>query len=193
MTWEMKVVGGQELERYAQVPMTIGVATILMPVRVDGGLGGLQLHETPVAEPYVKDYDEGGGPISWPLRFDISTWRIVVAVDHDEILGGAAAFGPAFGHADTVAELWDIRVRADVRRSGVGRALLEHQQQWAQAQGFRWLEAETQNVNVGACRFYQRTGGLLGTIDCFAYAGQAHVEHEVELDWYFPLAKGVVG
>ncbi|MGH2585134.1 MAG: GNAT family N-acetyltransferase [Dehalococcoidia bacterium] len=187
MSGELKAIGAADLARYAQVPMTIRVERILAPTTVDGGLGGLRLQEAAVAKPYVKDYDKDGGPMSWPDRFDMSTWRIVVAVDHDEILGGAAAFGPAFGHADTVAELWDIRVKVEARRSGVGRALLEYQQQWARERGFRWLKAETQNVNVGACRFYQRTGGLLGTIDRFAYAGQAGVEHEVELDWYFPL------
>lgn len=188
-SWHLAVIGVAELSRYATVPMTIRVESILTPVPLLGGLGGLRLEETAVTDLYEKDYDRlDSGPLSWPGRFDLSAWHIVVAVDGDELLGGAAAFGPAFGHQDTVAELWDIRVRPQLQRSGLGRALLEHQKAWARQQGFRWLKAETQNVNVAACRFYQRVGGTLGAINRFAYAGQAGAEQEVELDWLFPLA-----
>jgi GNAT superfamily N-acetyltransferase len=185
----LKVIGAAELDRYASVPMTFRVETILMPVPLLDGLGGLGLEEQALADAYDKDYDRlDGGPLSWPTRFDLSAWHIVVAVAGEELIGGAAVFGPAFGHRDTVAELWDIRVQPHVQRSGVGRALLDHQQRWASEQGFRWLKAETQNVNIGACRFYQRAGGTLGVINRFAYAGEADAEHEVELDWFFPLA-----
>ena len=187
--WGLTVIGAAELDRYATVPMRFRVEAVLMPVPLLDGLGGLRLEEQAMADAYDKDYDRlDGGPLSWPARFDLSAWHIVVAVAGVELIGGAAVFGPAFGHRDTIAELWDIRVQPQRQQSGVGRALLEHQKAWARQEGFRWLKAETQNVNIGACRFYQRAGGTLGAINRFAYAGQAGAEHEVELDWFFPLA-----
>jgi GNAT superfamily N-acetyltransferase len=185
--WRLDVISAADLARYATIPMTIKVEAMLMPVLLHDGLGGLRLDEEPVARPYEKDYDcLDGGPLSWPVRFDLSTWHIIVAVASEELLGGAAAFGPAFGFRDTIAELFDIRVQSHAQRSGVGRALLAHQKQWAYRQGFLWLKAETQNVNVGACRFYQQMGGTLGSINRFAYAGQDGLTNEAELDWFFP-------
>ena len=49
------------------------------------------------------------------------------------------------------------------------------------------LKAETQNVNVAACRFYAAMGCRLGAIHRFAYAGQPHVAGEVMLLWYLDL------
>jgi hypothetical protein len=43
---------------------------------------------------------------------------------------------------------------------------------WAGACVCRRLMIETQNVNVPACRFYQKMGCTLGAIDRFAYHGQ---------------------
>jgi hypothetical protein len=46
--------------------------------------------------------------------------------------------------------------------------------------GSRELKAETQNINVPACRFYARLGCTLRTIDRFAYA---NLPDEVQLLW----------
>jgi GNAT superfamily N-acetyltransferase len=186
MGWSLIAADEHDLARYAQVPMAITVEAALEVEPLDGGLGGLRLIERPVAEPYVKDYDEHGGPATWPDRFGLSGWRIVIAAEGDEVLGGAATL-PAFpGEPPTpIATLWDIRVRADVRRQGIGQALLHDARTWAREHGFRWLRAETQNVNLAACRFYHGLGASLGAVDRFAYAGQPAVEHEIRLDWLF--------
>jgi streptothricin acetyltransferase len=183
----LRVIGSNELEHYADLPVTITVDRQLSVSALRDGLGGLLLQEAPVAPAYQKDYDAQGGPMTWPARFNLVGWHIVVALEGEHLLGGAAAFAPAFGHESVVAELWDIRVRDTARRQGVGHALLDQQRRWARLQGYRWLKAETQNVNVAACRFYQREGAVLGAINCFAYAGQPDVEHEVELDWFLPV------
>lgn len=56
---------------------------------------------------------------------------------------------------------------------------------WAGARGCRWLKIETQNINLPACRFYQKMGCTLGAIDRFAYPGQPD---EVQLLWWKALA-----
>jgi hypothetical protein len=44
----------------------------------------------------------------------------------------------------------------------------------------RRMRAETQDVNVPACRFYAGAGYVLGAVDRFAYAG---LPEEVQLIW----------
>jgi streptothricin acetyltransferase len=49
------------------------------------------------------------------------------------------------------------------------------------------MKIETQNVNVPACRFYQRMGAYLGEIHRHGYAAIPAVAHEVMLNWYLDL------
>ena len=49
------------------------------------------------------------------------------------------------------------------------------------------MKVETQNVNVPACRFYQRMGCRLDEIRRFGYAGVPAVAEEVMLNWYLDL------
>jgi ribosomal protein S18 acetylase RimI-like enzyme len=86
-----------------------------------------------------------------------------------------------------MAALWDIRVHPDWRGQGIGRRLFHAAARWARARGCRLLKIETQNVNVRACRFYQRMGCRLGAIDRYGYA-EPEYAHETVLLWYLDLA-----
>ena len=90
------------------------------------------------------------------------------------------------GRSD-VAVMWDVRVAPDARGRGVGAALFGAAAAWAAARGARLLMAETQNVNVPACRFYARQGCVLGAIDRFAYPS---LPHEARLLWFRDLTPG---
>jgi len=46
------------------------------------------------------------------------------------------------------------------------------------------MKAETQNINVPACRFYAKHGFTLGVVNRFAYQ---EFPDEVELVWYRKL------
>ena len=50
------------------------------------------------------------------------------------------------------------------------------------------MKIETQNVNVPACRFYQRLGCRLGEIHRYGYAAVRAVAGEVMLNWYLDLS-----
>jgi GNAT superfamily N-acetyltransferase len=84
-----------------------------------------------------------------------------------------------------LAVLWDIRVCPEYR--GAGIPLFRYAAEWSRKRGCTQLKIETQNVNVPACRFYQRMGAYLGEIHRFGYAGIPSVSHEVMLNWYFDL------
>jgi GNAT superfamily N-acetyltransferase len=180
------------LSEHAAIPIAFTVGRILEVRLLDGGLGGMSLTQTAVTDPYVKDYDalEEAEPQRWPDRFDVSNWGLIGARRDSERVGGAviASRTPGLhmlGGRDDVAVLWDIRVSPRNRGAGVGSALFRAAGDWARARGGRWLKIETQNVNVPACRFYQKMGCTLGTIDRFAYPGQPA---EVQLLWWKALA-----
>ena len=180
------------LSEHATIPIAFVVDQILEVRLLDGGLGGMALTQTAVTDPYVKDYDalEGAGPQRWPGRFDVSNWGLIGARRDGASVGGAviATRTPGLhmlGGRDDIAVLWDIRVSPRERGEGIGSALFRAAGDWAGARGVRWLKIETQNVNVPACRFYQKMGCTLGAIDRFAYPG---LPAEVRLLWWKALA-----
>jgi GNAT superfamily N-acetyltransferase len=180
------------LSEHAAIPIAFVVDRVLEVRLLDSGLGGMSLTQTAVADPYVKDYDalEGAGPQYWPGRFDVSNWGLIGARRDGASAGGAviATRTPGLhmlGGRDDVAVLWDIRVSPRERGGGIGSALFRAAGDWAGARGFRWLKIETQNVNVPACRFYQKMGCTLGAIDRFAYPSQPA---EARLLWWKTLA-----
>ena len=163
------------LSEHAAIPIAFVVHRILEVRLLDDGLGGMSLTEAAVPDPYVKDYDalEGAGPQCWPGRFDVSNWRLINARRDGAGVGGAVI-------ASATPGLHMLSGRDDV-----GSALFRATGDWAGARGFRWLKIETQNVNVPACRFYQKMGCTLGAIDRFAYPDQPA---EVRLLWWKALA-----
>jgi GNAT superfamily N-acetyltransferase len=190
----IREVGVEGLPDYAGVPSAFEVRSVLNAAPLEGGFSGIRLREEMVAEPYVKDYDDGeeSFPEDWPRQFDVGKWGILVAWEGDRCVGGAtvayntAGLNMLDGRSD-LAVLWDIRVRPEARRRGIGTQLFQHAVSWARERGCRQLKVETQNVNVPACRFYAGQGCELGAIHRFGYGGHPRVGHEVMLLWYLDL------
>lgn len=173
------------------IPAAFVVDRVLDVSLVDDGFGGIVLSETPVEEPWIKDYDtiHGEGPDRWSERFDVTNWGLIAAYDGERRVGGAVvAFDTAGvnmleGRSD-LAALWDIRVHPEARSAGTGTKLFRAAETWAHDRGCRTLKVETQNVNVPACRFYHRMGCTLGAINRFAYPD---LPTEVQLIWFKQL------
>jgi ribosomal protein S18 acetylase RimI-like enzyme len=91
------------------------------------------------------------------------------------------------GREDIVV-LWDIRVAPPMRGQGIGSALFAAVEECARSRGCRMLKVETQNINVGACRFYAGRGLELGAVNRFAYP---KLPDEVQLLWYKSITAGV--
>jgi GNAT superfamily N-acetyltransferase len=181
-----------DLTEHATVPIAFLVERVYDVHAVSGGLGGLVLAERTLDVPYEKDYDTAGGgsPVDWAKQFDVSNWGLLVARVAGQRAGGAVvAFNTTGvdmleGRQD-LAVLWDLRVRPESRRAGVGASLFAAAETWAGSRGCRWLKVETQNINVAACRFYRAQGCVLRSLDRFAYA--EHPE-ETMLVWYKEIA-----
>jgi ribosomal protein S18 acetylase RimI-like enzyme len=76
--------------------------------------------------------------------------------------------------------LWDLRVASDMRRQGIGAALLHAAESVSVRRGARELRVETQQVNVPACRFYQHHGFRLERSTRGVYLG---LPGEIQLLW----------
>lgn len=191
MTFQVTEEPMTTLPEYARVPMIFTVDRVLDVTNRSDGPDGFALSERRLEVPYEKDYDAiaGEGPLQWARRFDLSKWALFTARFTTRIVGGAiVAFDtPAItlleGRRD-LAVLWDIRVSPDARRQGVGSALFERVETWAQRHGCRQLKIETQNTNVRACRFYERHGCRLQAIHRTAYP---QLPEEIQLLWYKDL------
>jgi GNAT superfamily N-acetyltransferase len=184
-------IGTERLTEYASVPIRVEVRSILKVELVEAGLGGMLLRQVPVGKAYIKDYDSYGEiPTDWPERFDVTNWGFFLAMAGSEPVGAAAVAFNTSGvfmledRAD-LSVLWDIRSRPAWR--GVGIPLFRHASEWSRAHGCRQMKIETQNVNLPACRFYQRMGCSLGEIRRFGYAAIPAVADEVMLNWYLDL------
>ena len=119
------------LGEYALLPIAFPVAQVLdVTARAEGGFA---LSARRLEVPYVKDYDavDGGGPLHWSRRFDVSNWTLFTARVAGSRVGGATvAFDtPGLtmleGRRD-LSVLWDIRVAPNTRGKGIGSALFEN-------------------------------------------------------------------
>ena len=181
------------LPEYARIPIIFTVDHVLDVTNRNDGSSGFALSERRLEVPYEKDYDAiaGEGPLEWSRRFDLSKWAFFTARLAHGIVGGATvAFDtPGVtmleGRRD-LAVLWDIRVAPSARRQGVGSALFQGVERWAQLRCCRQLKIETQNTNVRACRFYARQGCKLRAIDRTAYPD---LPEEIQLLWYKDLPR----
>ena len=77
----------------------------------------------------------------------------------------------------------DIGVDRKFRRMGIGRALISRGVQWAKDARLPGIMLETQENNVGACRFYESCGFVLKGYDSGLYSA-TDCKHEIALFWY---------
>lgn len=193
MPLEVTEIGSEGWDRYAQISGDFLVDRVFQCQLLDGGLGGIALRERAVESPYKKnEFDPGDVPAGWAKDFDLQGWGVFLATDAGRPVGGAAVAPPSQGMVGVerrtdAAFLFDIRVSADRRRQGVGKALISRCAQWAKSRGFRFLVIETQNVNVPACRFYAASGAELIEIRRLGYVHCSEVAKEAMLIWQLAL------
>ena len=188
-------VQAADLPVYGAIGAAFTVESVYAIHACEDGLAGLAMTEERV-DPYVKDYDaladdDGDSVVGWATAWDVTHWGIFLAVDDGGPVGGVTVAVGVDQHVPTNGAdegvLWDIRVRPDRRREGVGSRLFDHAAEWARSQGLARLRIETQNVNVPACRFYASRGCELGVIHRYGYGRHPQVGHEAMLLWYLAL------
>lgn len=181
------------LAEYAEIPIAFEASRLLDVSPLTGHPGKFALTEHASDAPFVKDYDsmDRNGPFFWRRHFDISNWAMFAARSGGRMTGGAVV---AFDTPDVdmlegrrdLALLWDIRVAPPMRGKGIGSALLQAAEDWALTKRATVLKVETQNINVPACRFYERRGFTLRVANAGAYAD---FPEETQLLWYKELRR----
>lgn len=179
------------LPEYEKVSIAFSVEIFFRVELVENGLGGVNLVEEKIEKPFIKDYDaiEGNNISLLVEQFDLSTWGILSAFDGDKRIGGAiiAWNTPKVLMLDDrvdLACLWDLRIAPEYRGQKIGRQLFASAVNWSRKRSCKLLKIETQNINVPACRFYERQGCELGAINRFAYPESMN---ETQLIWYRKL------
>lgn len=182
MDVEIVATSAAQLPRYAAVTAAFEVSAVL---DVAHARRQFTLTERQLATPWVKDYDaiHANAPRNWTDRFRLEEWGLFAAQFGGNWIGGVAVapdatLAPHFGLGDAV--LWDLRVAPSHRGRGIGRALFAAAEQWARSRARSAIVAETQNVNVAACRLYERCGCTLEHVHWRAYAD---FPDEVRLVW----------
>lgn len=79
----------------------------------------------------------------------------------------------------------DVRVDGQYKGKGIGRQLIEVAKEWTFSKGLKGMTLETQNINVSACKFYEKCGFILGGFDNFFYKQIESVKDEIVLYWYY--------
>ena len=83
--------------------------------------------------------------------------------------------------------VWEILVREEHRRKGIGKMLMEHAVAFARDKRARMVVLETQSCNVGAISFYLKQGFELIGFDDAAYSNQDTERKEVRLEFGLKL------
>jgi len=193
MRAEVSLESIDEIAAYACIPISFEVTEVFDVVKSEHADAQLKLSLRRLGVSYLKDYDtiSEEDPTKWARRFDVSKWGFFAArIDGHRVGGAVVAYDTLMvdmleGRSD-LAVLWDIRVALSARRRGVGSALFTAAEAWASARQCRQLKVETQNINVGACRFYSRHACVLRAAHPGVYP---QCPDEVQLVWYKDLAQ----
>ena len=193
MKISIEEISPDRLPEYDHIPERVEVKSFLQVELINQGLGGMLLREVPVERAYLKDYDASGElPSDVVEKFDVRSWGFFLAMAGNIPVGAAMVALENTGvfmleRRRELSVLWDIRVCPEYR--GVGIPIFRYAAEWARAHGCTQMKIETQNINVPACRFYQRMGARLGEIHRYGYAAVPEVAHEVMLNWYLDLTQ----
>lgn len=175
------------LSEYSTIPMSFEVKSILQISLINNGLSGLSLEEIPV-KPWIKKYDEipEDRVFGWSRQWDISNWDIFSASLEGQLIGGFVIAHDTPGvlkleDRKDITVLWDIRINPNFRGQGFGSILFNKAVECTREKRCKTMKIETQNTNVKACRFYEKNGCILGSINSYAYH---ELPNEAELVWY---------
>ena len=100
-------------------------------------------------------------------------WAIAAFVD-DQIIGGITAYTlPMTRTASSEVFIYDIAVRSDHQRMGVGRHLMTELREAAAASGIRVLFVPAENDDAHALDFYRALGGTPSLVTLFTFTHRA--------------------
>ena len=181
--------------QYDSIPMLVHISSYYKVEKINRGLGGFVLVETPT-EPFIKDFDDDEPAHNFASRqaerFDISNWGFFMAFENERAVGGAIVASKTkdvhmLSGRDDLAVLWDIRVDDAYKNQGIGQGLFNMAAEWSRNKGLVQMKIECQNNNVPAVNFYHKQGAVLSAINEYAYHNEPQYRHEVQFIWFLDL------
>lgn len=121
----------------------------------------ISLVERRLAAPRRKQYSMAEAFAEW------STWDTGWVAEHGSAIVGFAGVEFEAWHARLV--LWHLYVARAHRKTGIGRALLEHVEAHGRSIGARRVWLETTSVNAPGIAAYERLGYALVGVDTTVY------------------------
>jgi ribosomal protein S18 acetylase RimI-like enzyme len=113
---------------------------------------------------------------------DSSKSSIIIAKASQELIVGFLVVSRSWNQC---AQVDAFAVDAAYRGRQIGKRLMDHAVKWASTNGLNHIRLETQNNNVGACRFYEKYGFTLGGYDRLLYhAMKDNSKNEIALFYY---------
>lgn len=111
-----------------------------------------------------KDYVED-------LLSDSRFW-VIAASAGEELVGGITAHAlPLTRKVSSALFVYDVAVRADHQRRGVGRTLMNRLQMEAASEGIQEIFVLTDKEDTHAFDFYRALGGSASAVTMFDFAG----------------------
>ncbi|MBO9596154.1 MAG: GNAT family N-acetyltransferase [Niabella sp.] len=94
-----------------------------------------------------------------------------VASSNKKVIGGLTAYVlPSLYTEAGEVYLYDLAVRNDYQRLGVGRQLLSKLESWCRQHGIREFFVQADETDNHAIAFYRATGGIPEAVRHFSYA-----------------------
>jgi len=128
-------------------------------------------------ESYEKSYPNDDE--DWGDYIDNPNKIVFFCYDDDDCVGQVRIRKNWNGYA----YIEDIAVSKSHRKKGVGRMLIQKTVEWAKTKKLYGIMLETQDVNLLACRFYDKLGFKIGAVDTMLYSNFDNA-HEKAVFWY---------
>lgn len=124
-----------------------------------------------MAEVFREEHDHLGDDYLDALLSRESFWAIA-ALAGDEVVGGLTAHTLPMTRAESSEIfIYDVAVRGDRQRRGIGRLLMESLREAAAASGSHELFVPADNDDLHALDFYRVLGGVPSPVTFFTFPG----------------------
>lgn len=122
---------------------------------------------------YVEVFDSpytSPGPAHFSNLLQQENMRFFIATTGETVVGGLTAYIlPSVYTSTSEVYLYDLAVRKDYQRQGIGRQLLKTLGQWCKEHAIQEFFVQADNADAHAIAFYRRTGGIPGHVTHFSY------------------------
>ncbi|APR78844.1 Hypothetical protein A7982_04191 [Minicystis rosea] len=125
-----------------------------------------------MAEVFAEDYEQLGDGYLDRLLSRQDFWAIAAFTDDDDLIGGITAHTlPMTRTEASEIFIYDIAVRGDQQRKGVGRLLMTVLRGEAAGIGIQDVFVPADDDNAQALDFYRALGGVPSPVTFFTFSG----------------------